>query len=89
MPCFQTVNTLTPSVVGKLGFVIPWALGAAAISAVGSGLLSLFVPDTPTGEWIGFQIISGIGRGTAMQMVRYPKSSPFKPGVCGLTRRDD
>ena len=67
-------------VAGKLGFVTPWALASGVVSALAMGLFSRFGPDTPSREWIGFQIIGGLGRGMGMQMVcgRYLRSSfPF------------
>lgn len=39
------------------------------LAAVGSGLISTFTLDTNTGTWIGYQIIGGLGRGFALQMV--------------------
>ncbi len=37
---------------------------------MGSGLLSTFTPETTTGQWIGYQIITTLGRGMAFQVVR-------------------
>ncbi|KAK1640034.1 major facilitator superfamily domain-containing protein [Colletotrichum phormii] len=36
--------------------------------AVGGGLISTFVGDTPTRTWIGYQIILGLGIGQGMQL---------------------
>lgn len=57
-------------VVTKIGYVPPFALVGGALGCIGSGLFSLFQPDTPTGEWVGFSIIAGLGRGASLQMVR-------------------
>ncbi|KAH7313721.1 major facilitator superfamily domain-containing protein [Stachybotrys elegans] len=54
--------------VSKLGYYLPWAVGGAAVTAIGCGLASTFRPDTSTGIWVGYQIIIGAGRGAAMQM---------------------
>ena len=32
--------------------------------------MSLFTPRTSMGKWIGYQIIAGVGRGCAFQMVK-------------------
>lgn len=56
-------------IVNMFGYYIPWAIGGAAICAAGMGVSSLFSPTTPTGKWIGYQILSGVGRGLGMQMV--------------------
>jgi hypothetical protein len=54
--------------VGKLGYATPWGIAGAVISAVANGLFSTFSPSTSTGRWIGYQILTGIGRGPAMQV---------------------
>ncbi|KAI1160772.1 major facilitator superfamily domain-containing protein [Nemania serpens] len=54
--------------VTKIGFVPPFALVSAALTAIGTGLFSLFQPNTSTGMWIGFQILAGAGRGMGLQM---------------------
>ncbi|KAF3764978.1 MFS general substrate transporter [Cryphonectria parasitica EP155] len=56
------------TLVSKIGYVPPFALVGGSLGAIGSGLFSLFQPDTPTGEWVGFSIITGLGRGIALQM---------------------
>ncbi|KAB8071230.1 major facilitator superfamily domain-containing protein [Aspergillus leporis] len=54
---------LTVYLVGKLGYYLPWAVPCGILSPIGAGLLSTLTPDTPTGKWIGYQIILGAGRG--------------------------
>ncbi|KAK7742342.1 hypothetical protein SLS53_004487 [Cytospora paraplurivora] len=44
------------------------ALFSATLTTVGSGLYSLFKPGSSTGEWVGFQVITGFGRGIGLQM---------------------
>lgn len=39
------------------------------LAAISSGLLSTFTPSTSVGKWIGYQILSGAGRGLGMQIV--------------------
>lgn len=56
------------SMVTKVGYVPPFALVGGALNCIGSGLFSLLQPGTPTGEWVGFSIISGLGRGASLQM---------------------
>ena len=55
--------------VNKLGYYIPVALFAAVLLSVGSGLMATFSPSTPTGKWIGYQVLYGAGRGLGLQMV--------------------
>ncbi|KIM97024.1 hypothetical protein OIDMADRAFT_44464 [Oidiodendron maius Zn] len=54
--------------VGKLGYYLPFSVGSAVLIAIGNGLLSTLSPSTPTGKWIGYQIIIGVGRGFGLQM---------------------
>lgn len=39
--------------------------------AVGAGLTTTFGPNTNTSQWVGYQLIQGIGRGAALTMVSY------------------
>ncbi|RAH70391.1 MDR family MFS transporter [Aspergillus aculeatinus CBS 121060] len=59
---------LSGAFVQKLGYYLPFAAAGSAISAVGNGLVTMFAPSTPTGKWIGYQIVLGSGRGIGMQM---------------------
>ncbi|KAK2595088.1 hypothetical protein QQS21_007173 [Conoideocrella luteorostrata] len=36
--------------------------------STGTGLYSLLQPGSPTGYWVGFQVIAGIGSGLTMQL---------------------
>ncbi|KAI8244231.1 Efflux pump mlcE [Colletotrichum sp. SAR 10_96] len=65
----QLISAVTSgALVGRMGYYLPWVFIGAGFSAVGSGLISTWVPTTATGIWIGYQIILGIGRGSSMQM---------------------
>lgn len=55
--------------VSKLGYVPPFSIFSATLTTIGSGLYSLLQPHTPTGQWVGFQVIAGFGRGAGFQMV--------------------
>jgi hypothetical protein len=82
------VLTTDASLVNKIGYYIPVALFAAILLSVGSGLIATFVPGTPTGKWIGYQILYGAGRGLGLQMVRHIISMTTASGAFGqqLTR---
>lgn len=60
---------LTPRVVTRIGYVPPLAIFAATLASIGSGLYSLLQPGTPTSQWVGFQFLTGFGRGAGFQMV--------------------
>jgi multidrug transporter EmrE-like cation transporter len=55
--------------VTKTGYGTAYAIIAGVGTAIGSGLYVMFQPDTPTGQWVGFQIITGVCRGLGFQMV--------------------
>ena len=52
----------------------PWAIGSSILSAVGTGLLTTLSVTSTAGQWVGYQIVTGYGRGMALQIVR---SAPF------------
>ncbi|KAL2215155.1 putative MFS multidrug transporter [Thermoascus aurantiacus ATCC 26904] len=54
--------------VEKLGYYPPYILVGSVVNAVADGLLSTFKPDTSTGKWIGYKILSGFGQGVGLQM---------------------
>ncbi|KAJ5691284.1 hypothetical protein N7488_012019 [Penicillium malachiteum] len=54
--------------VTRLGYYLPWSIIGTTLAAIGSGLISTFTENTNTGTWIGYQIITGVGRGLSSQM---------------------
>ncbi len=55
--------------VQKTGYYLPEVMAGNAMVAIGAGLMSTFHPDTTEGQWIGYQILIGAGRGFAIQLV--------------------
>ncbi|ORY66156.1 major facilitator superfamily domain-containing protein [Pseudomassariella vexata] len=53
--------------VTALGQYAPFMIAGTIIMSIGAGLISMFAPDTPTGKWIGYQILFGAGVGFGMQ----------------------
>lgn len=66
---------LSGAMVQRTGYVIPYALAASALTAIGNGLLALYSPSTPVGKWVGYQLIAGLGRGLGLQMVWFQAQS--------------
>ena len=56
--------------VSKVGYVSPPMLMGNALQVISYGLFSTLKVTTGTGEWVGFQLLAGAGRGMAIQMVR-------------------
>ncbi|TGO50569.1 hypothetical protein BOTNAR_0388g00120 [Botryotinia narcissicola] len=61
-------SIIAGSLVSRLGYFTPWAIMGCVCSAVGSGSMRLFNVNTGAGEWIGFQILVGAGKGMVLQI---------------------
>ncbi|CAG8949328.1 hypothetical protein HYFRA_00004954 [Hymenoscyphus fraxineus] len=81
------VATITgAAVVVGLGITLlgpykPFMIVGAAIYTVGAGLIYLLKVDSPAKDWIGFQLLSGIGAGAGVQI-------PFVAVQVVLNNRD-
>jgi MFS family permease len=64
----RSIICLPPS-VGRLGYYLPFAIAGTVLVTIGTGLISTLTSTSTTGAWVGYQIISGIGRGSTVQMV--------------------
>lgn len=53
--------------VSRFGYYAPFMLVGPPVMAVGAGLLTTFHVNTPASQWIGYQIIFGLGCGICMQ----------------------
>ncbi|KAK8110565.1 efflux pump protein [Apiospora kogelbergensis] len=56
------------ALISKIGYYLPFAVFGGVFNSIGSGLLSTLAPGTETAKWVGYQIITGAGRGAAMQI---------------------
>ncbi|KAI1410228.1 putative MFS multidrug transporter [Hypoxylon sp. FL1857] len=54
--------------VERMGYYLPWSIISIVLTTVGTGLMSTFDVSTSTGEWIGYQILFGLGCGMGIQM---------------------
>lgn len=64
---YVLMSIVTGGAVTLLGYCTPWMLAGGIFVSVGYGLLTTFHPDTPSREWIGYQIIAGVGLGFGLQ----------------------
>jgi len=55
--------------VQKFGWYNPFMIASSIILPVGAGLLCTFTPNSGSAQWIGFQVVYGIGLGLGMQQV--------------------
>ncbi len=51
----------------KIGYYVPAMILAPSIMAVGEGLMTTWVPSTPTAQWVAYQFLAGFGLGFGMQ----------------------
>ncbi|KAF4637551.1 hypothetical protein G7Y89_g520 [Cudoniella acicularis] len=53
--------------VSKLGYYVPHMILSSVFMSIGAGLMTTFTPSTPKAQWIGYQILFGIGSGLGAQ----------------------
>ncbi|KAJ9148365.1 MFS general substrate transporter [Pleurostoma richardsiae] len=58
-------GVISGGMIQKLGYCTPFMIAGSVLNAVGCGLLGLLLVHTPTGQWVGYQILFGAGRGLA------------------------
>ncbi|KAI8238259.1 Efflux pump mlcE [Colletotrichum sp. SAR 10_86] len=76
---FQAIKEKSAMLIPKVGRIPPFALFAAATTAIGSGLYGTFQPNTSTGKWVGYQILAGVGQGFGFQMPLIAIQNDTKP----------
>ncbi|KAF8850711.1 MFS multidrug transporter [Acephala macrosclerotiorum] len=54
--------------VSRVGYYLPISVVSATLNAISGGLISTWTPTTSTANWVGYQILAGVGRGSSMQM---------------------
>ncbi|KXT06987.1 hypothetical protein AC578_7252 [Pseudocercospora eumusae] len=62
------LSMVSGGAVAALGYYTWACISASILGAVGAGLLTTFVPSTPSRLWIGYQIIYGAGIGLGLQI---------------------
>jgi MFS transporter, DHA2 family, glioxin efflux transporter len=50
-------------VVPKVGFYNPFMIGGSILACIGSGLLYTLQVGSNMGQWLGYQVITGLGIG--------------------------
>ncbi|KAK3897143.1 major facilitator superfamily domain-containing protein [Staphylotrichum tortipilum] len=74
------------ALVRKSHYIPPWSMAGSALASIGSGLLSTLSSETTTGEWVGYQIVTTVGRGLAFQapVVLVQEEVPAEESAMGL-----
>lgn len=64
-----TISTISSGAfVSITGRYQPMLIGGGVVATIGAGLLYMLDVDSSTGEWIGYQIVAGLGWGCAFQI---------------------
>ncbi len=64
----QVLASLVAGVLTTIiGYYMPFVYASSIMMAVGAGTLTTFAVNTPAREWIGYQIIFGLGSGFGFQ----------------------
>ena len=58
---------VTGALTSRIGHYMPFVWIAAILLPVGAGLFTTYRVDMPTGKWIGYQIIYGLGVGAGFR----------------------
>ncbi|KAI9729359.1 MAG: hypothetical protein M1834_006882 [Cirrosporium novae-zelandiae] len=59
---------ISGQLVTRIGYYTPFAILGSMLTAIGAGLLSTFTLTSGSPQWIGYQVIIGVGRGLVLQM---------------------
>ena len=73
------VSLIAGGVVTYMGYYAPFMIASSIMMAVGAGLLSTFEVHTAHPEWIGYQVVFGIGVGIGMQQTIVAVQASLKP----------
>ncbi|KAF8192242.1 MFS transporter [Mycena galopus ATCC 62051] len=61
-------SVISGGLITSVGFYAPFILLSTALMTIGAGLISTFKTNTGHSQWIGYQIIYGLGVGCGMQV---------------------
>jgi len=65
---FVTVGIISAMAVQKSGYYVPCAFVSAVFCALGAGLLSTLHPQARSAQWMGYQVLFGVGTGAGFQV---------------------
>jgi MFS transporter, DHA2 family, glioxin efflux transporter len=77
---------LSGGLVSKTGVATPFMVVGATLSTIGAGLLYTLSIGTPTGKWIGYQILAGFGWGFSYQVpIMYGQGTADPSDIASVT----
>ncbi|OCK74840.1 MFS general substrate transporter [Lepidopterella palustris CBS 459.81] len=71
LPSVLTISIfglISSATVGKVGYYQPFLWAGAIFITVGSAMIYMLNPNSPASQYIGYQVISGIGMGLVIQV---------------------
>ena len=75
--------------ISKTGWAAPVMIGSCIVATIGAGLLYALDIGSSVGEWIGYQIVAGIGWGLSLQVflvvAQGYSSAADIPAITGVT----
>nr|QKG86294.1 MFS general substrate transporter [Aspergillus sp. FM242] len=60
-------SILSGVMISRLGYYVPFMYLSNVLTSVGSGLITTFTSSTGHSQWIGYQVLYGLGLGVGMQ----------------------
>ena len=72
---------LSGALISAIGYYTPFLIVGSAVGIVGFGLFTTLTPQSKTGEWLGYQVLIGIGLGACLQQ-------PYNVAQATLKRED-
>ncbi|KAF2729020.1 putative efflux pump antibiotic resistance protein [Polyplosphaeria fusca] len=60
-------NTFTGPIITRVGYYAPFMIASTVIASFGTGMITTWGVGTGPGEWIGYQVLWGLGFGIGMQ----------------------
>jgi hypothetical protein len=61
-------STVSGFITSKIGYYVPAMIFTSVASSIATGLMTTFTPETNHASWIGFQVLYGLGLGSARQV---------------------
>lgn len=64
----QVVGTVGSGIATvAIGYYMPFIYGSVVLMSIGAGMLTTFATNSPSSQWIGYQVIFGLGVGLGFQ----------------------
>lgn len=63
-----TASLIVGGLITKIGYYVPFLWIGSAIFTIGSGLIFTLRVSSNAGQWIGYQILTGLGAGAGLQV---------------------